>query len=99
MIGKSKEPWSAGPPGCHAAFERQNVTANGQRRLVAVNYAANQGQCYVRLALPDLTGRAVRLKDLMSFASYDRDGNDLASRGLYLDVPAWSHHAFEMTTP
>jgi hypothetical protein len=72
---------------------------DGQRRLVAVNYAASQGQCYVRLPLPDLAGRAVRLKDLMSPASYDRDGSDLVSRGLYLDVPAWTHHAFEMTTP
>jgi len=68
-----------------------------QRRLIAVNYAGSQGQCYVRLPLPDLSGRAARLKDLMGPASYDRDGSDLVSRGLYLDVPAWSYHAFELT--
>ena len=50
----------------------------------------------MRLPFADLTGRAVRLKDLMGAATYDRDGSDLLSRGLYLDVPAWSYHVFEM---
>ena len=70
---------------------------DGQRRLIAVNYARNQGQCYVRLPFPDLTGRTVRLKDLMGVSSYERGGDDLASRGLYLDMPPWSYHVFEMT--
>jgi len=69
----------------------------GRSVLVTVNYAPTQGQCYVWLPFPELTGRAVRLKDLMGAASYDRDGSDLASRGLYLDMPAWSYHVFEMT--
>ncbi|MBZ0160374.1 MAG: alpha-amylase [bacterium] len=71
---------------------------DGRRRLVAVNYAGNQSQCYIRLPFPDLTGRPVRLKDLMGPADYDRDGGDLASRGLYLDLPPWGYHVFEVTT-
>ena len=55
--------------------------------LVAVNYAPNQGQCYVRLPFDDLRGRSVRLQDRMSAAVYDRSGDDLLARGLYLDVP------------
>ena len=70
---------------------------DGQRRLVAVNYAGNQSQCYVRLPFPDLAGRAVRLKDLTGPASYDREGSDLVSRGLYLDMSPWGYHVFEMT--
>ena len=62
-----------------------------------MNYAANQGQCYVRLPFADLSGRTVQLKDLTGPASYDRDGGDLASRGLYLDLPPWGYHVFEMT--
>jgi hypothetical protein len=69
----------------------------GERRLVAVNYAGNQSQCYVRLSLPDLAGRTVRLNDLLGPASYDRDGNDIMSRGLYLDMPPWGYHAFEVS--
>jgi len=39
------------------------------------------------------SGDAVRLKDLMgSPPSYDRDGSDLMSRGLYLDMLAWGYH-------
>jgi hypothetical protein len=72
---------------------------DGQRRLITVNYAPNQGQCYVRLPVADLGGRTVRLKDLMGPASYDRDGSDLVSRGLYLDVPAWNYHVFEIGQP
>jgi hypothetical protein len=70
---------------------------DGQRLLVAVNYAGNQSQCYARLPLPDLNGRSVQLKDVMGAASYERDGSDLLARGLYLDVPPWGHHVFEMT--
>jgi glycosidase len=67
-----------------------------ERRLVMVNYAASQSQCYVRLPFSDLAGRPVRLKDQMGDASYDRDGAELLSRGLYLDVPAWGFHVFEL---
>jgi hypothetical protein len=28
---------------------------------------------------------------------YDRDGNELTSRGPYIDLPAWAYHVFEMT--
>jgi glycosidase len=70
---------------------------NGQQRLVAVNYAPSQGQCYVRLPFPELSGHTVQLKDLTGPATYDRDGGDLASRGLYLDLPPWGYHVFEVT--
>ena len=44
-----------------------------------------------------MIGRVVRLKDLMGPAGYDRHGDDLVSRGLYLDMPPWSYHVFEVT--
>jgi hypothetical protein len=71
----------------------------GQRRLIAVNYSGNQGQCYVRLPFPDLAGHAVRLRDLMSPASYDRPGDELLARGLYLDMPPWGYHVFDVGRP
>ena len=69
--------------------------ADGERLLVTVNYADHQGQCYVRLPFGDLGG-PVRLVDVMSDARYDRDGLELASRGLYLDLPAWGYHVFDV---
>jgi hypothetical protein len=34
----------------------------------------------------------------MGPAEYDRDGNDLASRGLYVDLPPWGYHVFAVLT-
>ena len=70
---------------------------DGQRLLVAVNYARHQSQCYVRLPFDEPRGRSVRLEDRMSSAAYDRSGDDLLARGLYLDLPAWGYHVFDVT--
>ena len=80
---------------CFLAFAWQSP--GSERLLVTVNYAPNQSQCYVELPFGDLAGSQWRLQDLMSEAVYDRDGADLQSRGLYLDVPAWNVGVFSMT--
>lgn len=72
------------------------IGAEESRRLVTVNYANHQSQCYVSLPWADLSGRAWRLADRLSEAVYDRDGADLSARGLYLDLPAWGYHVFEV---
>ena len=68
-----------------------------QRRLVAVNYADHQGQCYVAMPWRDLDGRTWRLQDLTGPAVYDRAGGDLTWQGLYLDMPAWGYHVFAVS--
>ncbi len=73
--------------------------ANGRLALVCVNYAPNASQCYIRLPFSELTDKSVRFKDLMGPAVYDREGNDVISRGMYLDLPAWGYHIFEVTVP
>ena len=70
--------------------------AQGERVLVTVNYGYAQGECYVRLPWSDLRGRSFLLQDLLSPVSYKRDGSDLADRGLYLDVPEWHCHVFDL---
>jgi hypothetical protein len=38
------------------------------------------------------------LRDLMDpTVRYEREGAELAQRGLYLDVPGWHHHVFDLT--
>lgn len=80
---------------CFIAWSWQG--ADAQRRIIAVNYAANQSQCYLRIPFADLVGRAMRLRDLTGPANYERRGDDLLSWGLYLDLPPWNYHVFEMT--
>jgi hypothetical protein len=89
---------------CRSAWEgnptaRQFIafswTGPGEKRLlVAINYGPTQGQCFVALGRPDLGGKQILFADLMSAASYQRNGNDLVAHGLYLDLPAWGYHAF-----
>ena len=70
-------------------------SSEGERLLVTVNFAPHQSQCYVRLPFSDLDGKQWKLRDMLGDAIYDREGKDLHSRGLYLDVPAWHCHIFE----
>jgi len=70
---------------------------SGEKRLVAVNYSDNQSQCYVAIQWTDLQGKLCQLRDRMGTAVYERNGNELAETGLYLDMPAWGYHVFEVT--
>jgi hypothetical protein len=63
--------------------------------LVVVNYAEHQSQCYVRLPFEDLAGKTWRLEDRIGGAVHDREGEDLKTRGLFLDLGPWAYHAFE----
>ncbi len=80
---------------CFIAFAWED--GKGDRLLAVANYAANQSQCYVRLPFDNLSGSQWRLQDLLSDAVYDRDGNDLQSRGLYLDLGPWQSHVFRLS--
>jgi glycosidase len=62
--------------------------------LVAANLSAQRAQCYVPLEFPALAGRSWELRDLVSDACYQREGDALLHPGLYLDVPAYGHHIF-----
>lgn len=68
----------------------------GHRLLVITNYSPHQSQCYVSLPWSDLQGKLFEFKDLISEASYLREGDDLHEFGLYIDIPAWKTHVFEV---
>ena len=79
---------------CFVAFVWEGE--DDRRLLIAVNYGGGQSQCYLELPWADLAGRQWRLDDRLGKASYDRDGDTLLSPGLYLDMPAWGYHFFEL---
>jgi hypothetical protein len=80
---------------CFVAFAWEGPS--GERLVVAVNYAPNQGQCYVRLPFADLSGGQWRLQNQMGSDVFDRDGSDLQSRGLFLDMSPWQACVFSIT--
>jgi hypothetical protein len=79
---------------CFLAFEWHSLA--GERLLVTVNYAPNQSQCYVRLPFDDLSGKTVQFLDEMGPACYNYNINDILCRGLYLDLPPWGYHVFQV---
>jgi glycosidase len=66
------------------------------RLLVAVNHSPQRAQCFLRLPFADLAGRSWKLTDRLGTASYEREGDDLQARGLYLDEPAWQASVFAL---
>jgi alpha amylase-like protein len=60
--------------------------------LVAVNLAGHRSQGRVALPWEGLRGRQWRLSDLLDGQVFDRDGDELASAGLYVDLPPWGAH-------
>jgi hypothetical protein len=80
---------------CFVAFAWEGP--GDQRLLVTVNFASNQSQCFVRPWFDGLGDGWWRFEDLTGDAMYVRDGNDLRTRGLYLDLPPWRAHVFSLT--
>jgi hypothetical protein len=74
------------------AYERQ---IDHRRAWIIVHFAAHQGQCFAAFDAGDLRGRRVELHDLLSGVNYIREGDDLAN-GLYVDLPAFGVHLFEV---
>jgi len=79
---------------CFIAFGWESES--GDRLLVAVNYAAHQSQCYVRIPPQAITGKWTEFTDLLGQPVYRRDTADVVERGLYLDLPPWGYHAFRV---
>jgi glycosidase len=81
---------------CFLVFAWQGGAAD--RFVVAVNYAPNQSQCHVRLPFTGLGGKKWRLQDQLTTAAYDWNGDDLESRGLFLDMTPWQACVFGMSS-
>jgi hypothetical protein len=64
------------------------------RTLVIVNDGQAPAAARVRLPWPDLAGRGWRLADVLSGEAYERDGNELATDGLYVQLPPWGFNLF-----
>jgi glycosidase len=81
---------------CFVAFGWQG--ADGERLLVVVNYASNQSQCRLRLTFAGLGGKSWLLQDRISSDSYERDGDELQSQGLFVDLRPWQASVFKLSS-
>ncbi|HTE34713.1 MAG TPA: alpha-amylase family glycosyl hydrolase [Chryseolinea sp.] len=70
-------------------------TTKGELAVVCINYADHYSQCYVNMPFSQFENKSIQFKDQMSDTVYHRDGNELLSEGLYLDLAPWGYHVFE----
>jgi glycosidase len=90
----TRQAWEGNPT--HEQILAMSWELGDQRLLAISNYGPSQAQGYVTMGLPGLAGRRFTLTDQLGEARYDRAGDELTSRGLYLDLPPWGCHLFEV---
>lgn len=91
---------------CRKAWEDDDTSQNilafwwqgpgKARHLVTVNYFPQPSRCFVAMHFPELAGRNWHFTDSLSEEEYARDGNELISQGLYLDMPGWGVNIFRV---
>jgi hypothetical protein len=80
----------------------QNLVAwtwqhNEDRCLIAVNLSDSALQALIRI--PWTAGATWDLTDVLSNVTYRRDGDDMASHGLYVELAPWNFHFFRWSKP
>ncbi len=81
----------------NSCFICSGWSVDGQLQAIAVaNFSDHQSQCYVKLPLPSLGPSTITLRDLLGDAVYDREGSELSTGGLYLDIPGGQFHFFQI---
>ena len=78
----------------------QNLAAwswvkDDDRRLIVVNLSDSGVQACVQVPWSEVRGQTWRLADALSDASYDRDGDDMLSLGVYVELGPWDCHFFQ----
>jgi len=65
--------------------------------LVVVNFSAEPAQGRVGLDWTGLRGHGWTLTDLLDDRVFERDGDELAGQGLFVDLPPWGCHLLAVT--
>lgn len=67
-------------------------------KMVVINYSLIRAQAYVRL--PEFLNRQffIRFRDALTDKAYERTGEELSGKGLYVDLQPWQSHLFDFKT-
>lgn len=91
---KPAEEWAGNPTYRHIVAHRWSL--DDEHRLVFVNLSPDRAQALVPLDVRTLAGRDWRLNDVLNDATYVRRGDEMVSTGLYIDLPGYGYHLFEV---
>jgi len=78
----------------------QNLVAwtwlkDDERCLIVVNLSDSPVQAQVQVRWADAGGGKWHLIDVLSGATYERDGDGMLSPGLYVELAPWNYHFFQ----
>ena len=81
----------------------QNIVAwtwrhRDERFLIVVNLSDRTSQALVQVRWSDVGGRRWNLADMLAGITYERQGNEMSSPGLYVELGPWSFHLFHLST-
>ncbi|MEZ4515695.1 MAG: alpha-amylase family glycosyl hydrolase [Chloroflexota bacterium] len=76
-----------------AAWSWQSDT---QQCVIVVNLTDTAAQGRVQLVWPQLAGQTWVFQDRLSGAAFEHSGDEILNAGLYVDLPAWGYHFFEL---
>jgi hypothetical protein len=69
-----------------------------ERFLIVINLSDRLSQALVQPRWSDLGGRTWHLTDVAAGITYEREGNEMSSPGLYVELGPWSFHFFRLST-
>lgn len=82
-----KRAWEENPTAqCLTVIQWQRPGQEREFELVVVNLAPHHAQCWVQLSACGLANHRWLLSDRLGEERWERDGTELATRGLYLDL-------------
>jgi hypothetical protein len=64
------------------------------RSLIAINLSDQPVQAYIRVPWVEVAGSTWKLTDMLADVSYEREGDEMLSPGLYVELRPWGHHFF-----
>ena len=78
----------------------QNLVAwtwakGSERNLIVVNLSDCPAQARIQIPWNDVGGGSWQLQDPLSGLTFERDGDELRSQGLFVELGPWNYHFFE----
>jgi glycosidase len=82
-------------------FSFQNIVAHRwklgeQVRIIITNLSDEPAQSQIMIAMPGLAGREWLLCDLLNETQYQRSGDEILNKGLYVELQGYGYHLFEV---
>ena len=88
----------AGEPALHRGLSAHQWSLGNEFRVVVSNMTGQRGRGRVMVQLP-LAGANWQLTEVFSGDVYDRDGDDMTDRGLFVDLPTYGSQIFAFSKP